>query len=68
MEDYTYLKLTFDEKVHETEMAYLLSFDGDEIWIPESLVGDINEDEHEVWVADWFVNKEGLDPFIDEED
>ena len=48
-------------------MAYLLSFDGDEIWIPASLVGDINEDTKEVWVADWFIDKEGLDPFIDED-
>jgi len=67
MGDYTYLKLAYDEKVHETDMAYLLSFDGDEIWIPASLVGDINEDTKEVWVADWFIDKEGLDPFIDED-
>lgn len=67
MGDNTYLKLTFDESVHETDKAYLLSFDGEEIWIPDSLIGYIDEEANEVWIADWFVNKQGLEAFIDED-
>ena len=67
MGDYTYLKLAFDEKVHDTDKAWLLSFDGDEIWIPDSLIKYIDEDTKEVWVADWFVEKEGLEAYIDED-
>jgi len=43
MGDYTYLKLAYDEMVHGTDNATLLSFDGDEFWIPNSLIGDIDD-------------------------
>jgi len=67
---YNYVKLNFDELVRETEKAILLSFEGNEYWIPISLIDEdeFYEEEGIVYVADWFVEQEGLDPYIDEED
>lgn len=53
------------EVLHETEAAILVALDGEEIWIPKSVI----HDDSEVWeegdtgvfvVKEWFANKEGL--------
>jgi hypothetical protein len=48
----------------ETEMAVLFEIDGEDHWIPFSLIDKITrnkvKEEDEIRVKEWFANKEGL--------
>jgi len=45
-------------KVHETDHAVLFNIEGDEFWIPKSVIDDM--DECMVVVQKWFAKKEGF--------
>lgn len=55
------------EFITETEKAILLKIEGEERWIPNSVISDIEEDCNkpnkiiEVDIKDWFCEKNGLD-------
>jgi len=56
------------EFVHESEAAILLRFggdQGDEIWIPQSIIKDHDADYSFVILPEWFVEKEGLDGYVE---
>lgn len=54
----------YAEVLHETEMAVLCEVDGDEVWIPRSVIEDGEDletgDTGDIEVAEWFAIKEGL--------
>jgi hypothetical protein len=58
-EDFTDVKVPYDEIRTHTEKAVLFIIDGGEYWVPKSQMTDITADE--VWVRKWFAEKEGLD-------
>jgi len=60
MTDYT--PIDYDECKHVTDQAALLIIDGDEVWLPLSVVEDAPEvgDSGLIDVAEWFALKEGL--------
>jgi len=45
-------------KVRETDQAVLFNIEGDEFWIPKSVIDDM--DECMVVVQKWFAKKEGF--------
>ncbi len=49
---------THDSIVTETQNACLISVDGEEVWFPRGVLRD--DVLSRVWVADWFLEKEGL--------
>jgi hypothetical protein len=52
--------LYYQEKVTETNKAWLLDIQGEEIWIPKSQC-DINEDDHTIEIPEWLADKKGLE-------
>ena len=51
--------------LRETAKAILVEIDGDEVWIPKSVIHDDSEvsaggDEGDLVVAQWFAEREGL--------
>lgn len=54
------IEIYFDEQIAETDKAVLFSIDGDEVWVPKSLMPyiDYRENCFEVYV--WFAEKEEL--------
>lgn len=61
------VNIAVGEVLHETDLAFLLEIDGDEIWIPKSVINFDESEEIEVGnilleisVAQWFADKEGL--------
>ena len=59
-------KLVYDELKHKTDGAYLFVFHGEERWIPRSLC-KLYPDDNRVLVQAWFVTKNALEVYIDEE-
>ena len=51
---------TYDELIHETESAWLLSFDGEEIWFAKSECA-IDENEKNIEVPEWLAIEKGLE-------
>lgn len=52
----------YEELVHETDHAWLLRIDGEELWLPKS---KCNLDEQDgrspcVWVPNWLADEKGL--------
>jgi len=43
---------------HQTDKAVLFEIGGSDVWIPKSCIESVDADE--VWVAEWFSDKEGL--------
>lgn len=48
----------FDSITHQTDKAALFVIDGEEKWVPKSLIAGVEEDA--VWVATWWAEQEGL--------
>ena len=51
------------EVIRLTEKAVLYDIDGDETWIPKSVLENpdaINEGDTELYIARWFCDKEGI--------
>lgn len=51
--------------IRETAKALLCIIDGDEVWIPKSVIDDDSEvyqdgDEGDLVITEWFAEKEGL--------
>ena len=55
--------LQYDKLVRETNMARLIRFDDAEVWIPNSQVDYFDEDEKQIDIADWLVDKHGLEGY-----
>lgn len=53
--------LEFDSIEHETEKAYLLVFNGEQLWVPKSVIHDWNKPANEVEISEWFAEREGID-------
>lgn len=49
--------------VRETDKAICINMDGEDMWIPLSLVDHVSKDKYgcRVDVEEWFAEKEGLD-------
>jgi len=45
--------------VHETDLAVLVKVEGDELWVPKSLIYEA--DEEALIVAKWWCDQEGVD-------
>lgn len=56
------MKLKFDEIVHGTDKATLFRFDEEEAWLPLSQI-EVDTAEQTVEVADWLVEKKGLEAY-----
>lgn len=61
------VNIAVGEVLHETDLAFLLDIDGDEIWIPKSVINFDESEEIEVGnimleisIAQWFADKEGI--------
>jgi len=50
--------VAYDEIKHATPKAVLFSVGGKELWVPKSVMADIDADQ--VWIANWFADEEGL--------
>lgn len=48
-----------DTLVRETELAWLLAIDGDEVWIAKSQ-GELDEANSEVTIPEWLADEKGL--------
>lgn len=59
-----YVTICIDEIETTTDAAVLAVIDGDELWIPRSVIEDGNSveegDDDSLEVAKWFAEKEGL--------
>lgn len=60
-----YVPIPFDEILRETALAFLFVIEGEELWVPKSVIEnpdtiDADEVGGEVWLAEWFSKKEGL--------
>lgn len=60
-----YRTVAVERVVAETDAAVLLTVDGDDRWVPKSLIEnpaalDVGDVDIEVEVAEWFAEKEGL--------
>jgi hypothetical protein len=60
-----YRTIGVERVVAETDAAVLLRVDGDERWIPKSLIEDVasidvGDESFEAEIAEWFCEKEGL--------
>jgi len=53
-------ELKYDDVEHQTEGAVLFIFDDEAKWVPRKLIRSIDYKNHIVEIADWFVEKEGL--------
>jgi hypothetical protein len=56
-----------DSIARETEKAFLLIVDGEEVWCPRSCIADPDDyaegdEDVELAVSEWFARKEGLGP------
>lgn len=51
--------LQVDALVRETEKAWLLQIDGEEVWIAKS-VGQLDEANDEVTIPEWLAEEKGL--------
>jgi hypothetical protein len=49
----------FDDIINETDLAILFLINGQEIWIPKSVI--TRQDDGEIFVQTWFARKEGLE-------
>ena len=55
------VRLDFDDLVDETDLACCLAFsDEHEVWVPKSIILELDEEDGEVEVPQWFAYKEGL--------
>ena len=52
-------RIHVDSFEHETDLALLFMIDGDEVWIPKSVVVDWDDDF--VDLPTWWAEKEGLE-------
>lgn len=54
--------IDFDGVIAQTERGVLVNVDGDEIWIPKSLVDNLDsiEDDGYLELPVWFAEQEGL--------
>lgn len=57
------MRIKFNEIVHGTEKATLFRFDEEEVWLPLSQIEDLDTAEQTVEVADWLVEKKGLEGY-----
>jgi hypothetical protein len=60
-----YRTVAVDRVVAQTDLAFLLSVDGDDRWVPKSVIEDpgevdVGDEEIEIEVAEWFCENEGL--------
>lgn len=55
------MEIKFDELLHETDKAYLLRFGKNDEWIPKSQVETLDDVDNTAEVADWLVEKRGLE-------
>ena len=56
-----YVKLRFDDWKHSTDKSHLFVIDDQEVWIPKSVIEDLDDANGIVLVAEWWASKEGLD-------
>lgn len=60
-----HVHLEVDEILRETDKAFLVYLDGEETWIPKSVIADaddyeVGDSEVTLSIAEWFASKEGL--------
>lgn len=52
------VRIAHDGIKHMTDLAVLFNIDGDDVWLPKSVIASVDADE--VWVAEWFAERENL--------
>ncbi len=57
------ITLSYDEIKHETEQAYLIDFGDEEVWVPKSIVEDINDNIKGVDLPMWFIENNELEGY-----
>ena len=55
--------VVYDDLKHETDLAWLLLFDEEEVWLPKS-VCEIDEVEFEIEVPEWLVEENELENYV----
>lgn len=53
-------EIYFDEQITETDKAILFNIEGEEVWVPKSLITYIDYYENYFEVYVWFAEKEEL--------
>jgi len=52
--------LSYEDLLHETDLAFCLLIEGDQYWIPKQLIVDHDEVTREMFVPVWLLEKRGL--------
>ena len=60
-DDGSNVRVRFDGVEAETDAAYLLSVDGEEVWIPKSQIAHMDDSAGELWIPLWLAEKKELD-------
>jgi hypothetical protein len=60
-----FVTVNVDKILRETDKAFLVEIDGDEVWLPFSQVADFNDyaegdEDLELSVTEWIANEKGL--------
>lgn len=50
----------FDEVKHETDGAFLIVVDEEEVWIPKSQVAHVDHAKGEMWLPLWLAESKGV--------
>lgn len=53
----------FDSLEHETDLAYLLRFDEEKIWLPKSQVKDFDVLDRTLSIPRWLMEEKGLEGY-----
>lgn len=60
------LLLDYESLLHTTEAAALINFGDEEVWIPYSLIENVNDfvTDRELMLKRWFVEKKALESYV----
>jgi len=57
-----YYPVIIDEVIKLTNLAVLVDINGEEVWIPKSVIdGNVGVYSTEIYVAEWFLDRKGID-------
>lgn len=58
--------IVFDALEHETDLAYLLRFDDQKVWLPKSQVKDFDVLDRTLKIPRWLMEKQELEGYGEE--
>jgi len=64
MDNNELIQLKYDEIIQETDLAWLLRFGDDEVWMPKSRCEN-DDEERLISVPQWLIEEKGLEVYAD---